>query len=498
MPITPSSKTNDWFDCFVYRVILIAFVFFLPRFASADISLPKIFSDHMVLQQTSEVTIWGKSSPSQEIEISFNEMMIETVADAEGNWRGIIETPAAGGPYDLEVKSKDGETKVIFTDVMVGEVWICSGQSNMEWPLTKSLNPETEIEDSKEFSNLRLFTVDHKATPESLEDFSKTKGWDVCSPDSVPNFSAVAYFFGRELKRELDVPIGLIHTSWGGTRCEAWISEQALEAQPTLTPLLEYWQENDDPTSRHRPSNLYNGMINPLKGIQFRGFIWYQGEANVGRGYQYQTLFPTLIADWRQQLSNPDAPFYFAQLAPYRYAKHPPEALPEIWDAQLKTWQSVPNTGMAVTNDIGNLKNIHPKNKQEVGRRLALWAIAETYETDKPVVPSGPVFESFEPIADSNKLELTFTYAEGLATVDDQPLGYFTVCGEDKVFVPANAEIVDDKIVVSADEVASPVAVRFAWSDTSVPNWVNGAGLPPSAFRTDDYPLLSQEVFHLD
>ena len=499
MQIPTSSKTNDWFTCIAFRAILLSVVFLWPRLVIADISLPKIFSDHMVLQQTSEVTIWGKASPSQEIEISFNEVTIESVADADGNWRGIIETPVAGGPYDLEVKSKDGETKVIFTDVMVGEVWICSGQSNMEWPITKSLNPDTEIDNSKEFSDLRLFTVKPNATPETLEDFSKTKGWDVCSPESVADFSAVAYFFARELKRELKVPVGLIHTSWGGTRCEAWISGKALQDQHSLAPLLQHWQEDDDPTSKHRPSSLYNGMIYPLKGVQFRGFIWYQGEANVGRGHQYQTLFPTLIADWREQLSNPEAPFYFAQLAPYRYTKHPPEALPEIWDAQLKTWQSVSNTGMAVTNDIGNLENIHPKNKQEVGRRLALWALAKTYENSiegDPIVPSGPVFDSLQPIAGSNKIELTFEYAEGLKVVGDQPLNCFTICGEDKVFVPAKAEIIDDKIFVFADEVASPVAVRFAWTDTSEPNLVNGAGLPPSAFRTDDYPLLSLEVTH--
>ena len=499
MQIPASNKTNDWLSCVAVRVILFAAIFLWPAIVAADISLPKIFSDHMVLQQSSNVAIWGKASPSQEIEISFNDVTVQAVADAEGNWRGTIETPVAGGPYELEVKSKDDDTKVIFTDVLVGEVWICSGQSNMEWPISKSLNPGTEIENAKEFSEIRLFTVNHNATPETLGDFSKTKGWDVCNPESVADFSAVAYFFARELKRELKVPVGLIHTSWGGTRCEAWISEQALKNQTELAPLLNHWKENDDPTSRHRPSSLFNGMIRPLKDVQFRGFLWYQGEANVGRGHQYQTLFPTLIKDWREQLSMPEAPFYFVQLAPHRYGKHPPEALAEIWGAQLKTWQTVPKTGMVVTTDIGNLENIHPKNKQEVGRRLALWAMADTYADlveGAPEPPSGPAYQSFEQINDSNKLILSFEYAEGLKSSDEQPLSCFTICGEDKVFVPAIAKVVDDKVIVYADEVALPVAVRFAWDDTSVPNLVSGSGLPASPFRTDDYPLLSREVTH--
>ena len=479
-------------QCFVFLSVLLLWA----TVGSADISLPKIFSDHMVLQQQSEVSVWGTAEPSQQIEISFNETTVSTTADSAGNWRGTITTPEAGGPYELEINAKDDETKVVFSDVMVGEVWICSGQSNMEWPLTKSLNPEIEIENAKEFSDLRLFTVNNNGTPEPLDDFAKTEGWNVCGPESVAEFSAVAYFFGRELKRELKVPIGLIHTSWGGTRCEAWVSAEGLNEQTALAPLLQHWKENDNPTSKNRPSNLYNAMIHPLKGVEFRGFLWYQGEANVGRGQQYQTLFPTLITDWRTQFEKPDAPFYFVQLAPFRYGKHPPEALPEIWDAQLKTMQSVENTGMAVTTDIGNLENIHPKNKQEVGRRLALWAVAKTYAEQVETAPvhSGPIFESAELI--KGKFALSFTFSEGLKSRDEQPLNCFSICGEDKKFLPATAKIVAGKVIVSSEEVTAPEAVRFGWDDTSVPNLINEAGLPASPFRTDDFPLLSEEATH--
>ena len=474
----------------------------LSSFALADISLPRIFSDHMVLQQKSAVKVWGSAEPGQEIEITFNEQSSLSTADADGNWNGVINTPAAGGPFELEIKATNAETKVVFTDVMVGEVWICSGQSNMEWPTSKALNPDGEIESSKKFPNIRLFSVGHNATPQPLDEFSKTEGWNIGNPESVADFSAVAYFFGRDLHENLDVPIGLIHTSWGGTRCEAWISRPGMDSIDELKPLLAHWDENDDPTNRHRPSNLFNGMIAPLKGFRFQGVIWYQGEANVGRGRQYHTLFPALIDNWRTELNNPDAPFLFVQLAPFRYGNQPIEALAEVWDAQRMTQRNVADTGMVVTTDIGNVGDIHPQNKQEVGRRLALWALGNTYQellaANSIAVPetfSGPLFKTHEKTEGTNEIVISFDHiGEGFEARGGGELTHFTICGEDQEFVPAKAEIEGDTIVVSADGIQEPTAVRFAWDDSSEPNLFNKFGLPASPFRTDEFPLLSDEV----
>ena len=467
----------------------------------ADISLPKIFSDHMVLQQNTSAPVWGTAEPAQKLVVTFNDIQVKIQADAGGRWSTLIKTPGAGGPFQLEIAAESGEPKVVFTDVLVGEVWVCSGQSNMEWPMTKVLNPETEIDMSKNFPNLRLFTVANNASPQPLEDFANVTPWSVCGPDSVKSFSGVAYFFGRELSKELDnIPIGLINSSWGGTRCEAWTARSALDEVELLAPLLRHWDENDEPTSQHRPANLFNAMIAPMTKFKIRGVIWYQGESNNGRGYQYATLFPTMIKNWRNAFNSGEFPVYFVQLAPFRYTDNPPGDLPEVWDAQLKTLNSVPNTGMVVTTDLGNISDIHPKNKQAVGRRLARIALAETYnhllpDDKKNIVDSGPIYESIS--TNGDRIRLTFKHvAAGLRNQDpnqdpDQELTCFTICGEDRKFYPAVASIEGDTVVVSSPEVKNPIAVRFGWTDTSQPNLFNSEGLPASPFRTDDFPLES-------
>lgn len=479
--------------------LAIVFASALSQQCVADITVPRIFSDHMVLQQNSQVEVWGNAEPDQALEISFNGQTVDVTASSDGKWSGVIGTPTAGGPYQLEIKAKKDQAKIVLNDVMVGEVWICSGQSNMEWPVSKSLSPESVIQNSKKFPNVRLFSASHSATPEPLDDFAKATGWNTCGPEFVANFSAVAYHFGQNLNENLDVPIGLIDSSWGGTRCEAWTPRSALEAEDELAPLLKHWDENDNPTSRHRPSNLFNGMIAPLKGVKFRGFIWYQGEANVGRGNQYAKLFPTMIENWRKELNNADAPFLFVQLAPYRYGNRAPEALAEVWDSQLKTLLNCSNTGMVVTTDIGDVKDIHPKNKKEVGRRLALWALAKTYRAeleakkiDVPQSYSGPIYQSMERIKDTNQIKISFEHVgESLVRRGGEELLHFSICGSDQKFVKAVAEIQDGSVVVFATEVEDPIAVRFGWSDSSEPNLFNAAGLPASPFRTDDFPLNS-------
>ena len=460
-----------------------------------DISLPKIFSDHMVLQRNAKTRISGAAEAGQKLVIKFAGKEIKVTADAKGNWSSMIQTGKAGGPYELEVADLKGGPKVMFSDIWVGEVWICSGQASMT--VSQALNSETEVNQSKNFPMLRLFTVGQFASVKPLNDFTKVTSWSVCSPETVKDFSATAYFFGREVSKDLsDVKIGLIDASWSGTVCEAWTSRDAMEKVAALEPMLKHSDENDEPTSPNRPANLYNGMISPMTDFPIRGVIWYQGEANNGRGHQYATLFPTLIHDWRKKFGTGDFPFYFVQLAPYRYKLESPESLAEVRDAQLKALKTVPNTGMVVTTDVGNIDDIDPKNKQSVGRRLALIALANVYKESlakgkKNLVYSGPTYESCKP--EENAIRINFTHAQGLRIRgDEELLTGFTICGEDHKFVPAEARIVGETVYVSSPEIKNPVAVRFAWNDTAQPNLINAGLLPASPFRTDDFPLPSK------
>lgn len=462
----------------------------------ADISLSKIFSDHMVLQRNAKILVSGTAEAGQKLAVKFAGKESSATADAMGNWNCVLQTGEAGGPYQLEVAAINGEPKVMFSNIWVGEVWLCSGQASMK--VSEALNSATEIDQSKNYPNLRIFTVGQFASIEPLNDFSKVTSWGVCSPETVKDFSATAYFFGRELSKELEgVKIGLIDASWGGTVCEAWTSRPALEKVEKLAPLLKHSDENVEPTSPNRPANLYNGMIEPLKGFPVRGVIWYQGEANNGRGDQYATLFPTLIQDWRQQFGLGEFPFYFVQLAPYRYKLESPESLAEIRDAQLKTLKSVPRTGMVVTTDIGDIEEIDPKNKQSVGRRLALIALADVYrenlpEDKKDLIFSGPIYRSMS--VDGPTIRITFDHAKGGLRIrnDEESLIGFKICGKDRKFVPAVAKINGETVEVSSPEVENPVAVRFGWEDTSQPNLINEGLLPASPFRTDDFPLQSE------
>lgn len=468
-----------------------------------DISISKIFTDHMVLQQNSLVKVTGTAEPGQKLQVKFAKQVSKITATDEGDWLATIRTPGPGGPFELEVSAEEGEPKIVMSNVMVGEVWVCAGH-NMELPVSKSLNAETEIELSKNFPQLRLFSVDHSASVVPLEDFAKVEPWRVCSPETVQEFSAAAYYFGRELSKGLkkedqpiEIPIGLIDCSWEWSVCEAWSSRASLESVKSLALLLKHWDENDElPTDKNRPGNLYNGMIAPMADFPIRGVIWYQGEANHGRGHQYATLFPTLISDWRRAFGNDKMPFYFVQLAPFRYQDESPQGLPEVWDAQLRTLKSVSNTGMVVTTDIGDTQEVHPKNKQEVGRRLSLIALSDCYldpesKPEKPIVGSGPIYSSMS--ANKERIRIVFKHANGLSVRNkDETPSCFLICGEDRKFYPAEAIIDGEMVEVRSENVSNPVAVRYVWDDSAEPNLVNGAGLPASPFRTDDFPLQSE------
>lgn len=454
-----------------------------------DVRLPKVFGDGMVLQQQTQAPVWGWADADEEVTVSLGDAKGTAKAGADGKWLVKLQTPAAGGPHVLTVK---GKNEVALKDVYVGEVWICSGQSNMEWTVAASLNPAEEAANAK-FPQIRMIKVDHMATDKPQDDIP-TQGWKECTPENAPHFSAVGYFFARHLHNELKVPVGMINTSWGGTICEAWTSPEALAAVPELKPIVDRPVAIDPakPPAQQNPNQrsvLYNGMLKPLVPFAIRGAIWYQGESNVGRAVQYRTLFPTMIADWRKQWGQGDFPFLFVQLAPFKYGE-PHLALAELWDAQVKTL-SVPNTGMAVTWDIGDVQDIHPKNKQDVGKRLALWALANTYGKSD-VIYSGPLYESMA--VEGSKVRIKFKHAAGgLASKENKPLTHFQIAGEDQKFVDAQATIDGETVVVESPQVSAPKAVRFAWHGLAEPNLFNKAGLPASPFRTDDWKLTTAD-----
>jgi len=493
-----------------------------PVATHADVRLPKALGDHMVVQQKTPARIWGWADAGEKVAVVFAGNQATAVAGEDGAWQTTIKPPAAGGPYTLVI---EGKNRIELKDVLVGEVWICSGQSNMAWTVARSDNPQKEIA-AASHPQIRLLTVNRKTARTPQADLLSASDWELCSPETVKDFSAAGYFFGRKLQQELNVPVGLVNTSWGGTRAEAWTSTSMLKSKPVLAPLLSTWKSRTEAydaataktryeaalkrwqvaankakaagkrvprrpqlqgppaDDRHHPANLYNAMIHPLTPMSIRGAIWYQGEANVGRADQYRPLFASMIQDWRNQWKQGDFPFLFAQLAPFRYGNHHPEFEAELWDSQFKTL-SLPATGMAVITDIGNIKNIHPTNKQEVGRRLALWALGTTY--GKELVYSGPLYKSME--VEGGKVRLSFSHTGGGLVAKDGKLTHFTIAGADKKFVPAAAEIDGGQVVVSSDKVKQPVAVRFGWTDTAEPNFFNKAGLPASPFRTDSFKL---------
>jgi sialate O-acetylesterase len=461
-----------------FVVCLLAAIFAAP--ASAELTLPHVFSDHMVLQRDGDVPVWGWADPESEVHVALDGKTVQTTAGEDGKWQVSLAGHAAGGPYTLVVESGDDRLEVI--DVYFGEVWVASGQSNMQWSVRQSANADEEIS-AAQFPVIRMFSVPREPAAEPQDD---TDGkWEVASPETVASFSAVGYYFARTLHRELDVPVGILHTSWGGTLAEAWTSREALEGNEDFQAILDRVEQTRD--HQHRAAHLYNGMVAPLMGYGIRGAIWYQGESNVGRAEQYASLFPAMIRDWRSRWGQGDFPFYFVQLAPFRYGNADPELLAELWDAQVKTLRNVPNTGMVVTTDIATTGDIHPPNKQDVGKRLALWALANVYG-EEGIVHSGPIYKGHE--VQGNQIRIEFDHvADGLEARGDGELSHFTIAGEDQKFVPAKAEIDGDAIVVSSDAVDKPVAVRFAWTDTAEPNLVNSSGLPASPFRTDDWEL---------
>jgi sialate O-acetylesterase len=463
----------------------------LPVAARADVKLHPLFCDGMVLQQDTECPIWGTADPGEMVGIAVKYGKSgggsSTTADKDGRWQLKLPRTEVGGPYTIAVQ---GKNTITLKDVYVGEVWVASGQSNMEWSVNAAAGAD-EAKKNAGNAKLRLFTVkktvaDKPLTTVPVDNYNGK--WLEANASTIGPFSAVGYYFGRDLQKDLDVPVGIIHTSWGGTVAEAWASKEALAANSDLKRLIPAEIKVPGPRERPNPNQgtcLYNGMIHPLLPFPVKGAIWYQGESNAGRAAEYRTLFPTMIESWRTAWNNRDMPFLFVQLAPYApQGEQPDPDWARLRDAQLATTRKLKNTAMAVITDVGEIKDIHPKKKEPVGHRLAL--AAEVIAYGKKIEHSGPVYDKMT--VDGNKAVLTFTHLGGGLEAKDGALTGFTVAGEDKVFHAAEAEIKGDTIVVSSKDVAKPVAVRFGWANYPTVNLWNKAGLPASPFRTDDWP----------
>ncbi|RYD36268.1 MAG: sialate O-acetylesterase [Verrucomicrobiaceae bacterium] len=488
---------------------------------SAEVRLPPVFSSHMVLQRDKTVPVWGQADAGEKVAVSIGGQTQETTAGTDGKWMvKLAPMPANAVPQTLEVR---GGNKIELTDVLIGEVWLGSGQSNMEWPVKAAVNGAAETETAK-FPTIRLLNVPKTTVSQPVTTLNAA--WTECTPQTAAGFSAVLFFMGRELNRELNVPVGLINSSWGGSRIEPWTPLEGFALVPsqrdnvrairaTIPGTGEYnnsmsaWLGNVEQWARDARAGLqknqpvpaipeqpgpppqgsqglvglYNGMIHPLVPYAIRGAVWYQGESNNGEGMGYLDRKKALIGGWRQVWGQGDFPFYTVQLAPYNYGNgRENTSLAEIWEAQNATLTEIPNTGLVVTNDISNLADIHPTNKQEVGRRLALTALAKEYGRAN-LVYSGPLFAG--KAVEGGKIRVKFSHTgSGLASRDGKPLDWFEIAGEDGKFVPAEAVIDGTDVMVSSAQVPQPVKVRLAWSQLGTPNLMNKEGLPASAFRS--------------
>ena len=449
-----------------------------------------LFSDDMILQRESQVPIWGLASPNEKVTIlsSWNNRTASTKADNQGNWIVKIETPLAGGPYEINISS--GDSVLNYSNVLIGEVWIASGQSNMQMALygggKEPVFGSIDMIAQANNSNIRLFTVRHRSSETPKKDLNGK--WLVSSPSNVSGFSAVAYSFANYLNKVLDIPIGIIHSSWGGSPAEAWTDQKTLNK---IFEKSEIRNRHKDKAIHHNPSGLFNAMINPLIPFKIRGAIWYQGESNVGRANNYTKLMNNMIDGWRSQWNQGSFPFYFVQIAPNgSLGKTNKSSQAYLREAQLMTMLQTENTGMAVTLDIGSEYTVHPPEKILVGKRLAYWALAKDYNLGG-ISFSGPVYKSLDIKGD--KVIVNFDYAQNGITSYNKPIVGFEIAGSNKVFYKANAKVIRgygsnrSKLEVSSDSVNNPEAVRYGWKNFLKGNLYNTQGLPASSFRSDSW-----------
>ncbi|SIS49028.1 sialate O-acetylesterase [Zobellia uliginosa] len=487
-----------------------------------QIKVAHIFGSHMVLQRNQNNPIWGTASVGEKITISFAGSSYQTVADKNGDWRVKLDALKAGGPYSLTVQ---GKNKITFEDILIGEVWICTGQSNMQWSVENSNDAEIEVL-SADYPEIRLFSIPLVGSPEKQSEI-KDSTWVACSPKTIPKFSAAGYFFGRKLHKALNVPIGLINASWGASSLETWIPREAIEENYEHPEFLKDWDwrvsvftdqmlndytkeykaweaagkpgqkmrpPRDIRTAQNRPGNGFNGVINPVIGYGIKGVIWCQGEGNLGRGHQYSKLFPILINSWRKRWKQGDFPFYWIQIASMKEKDTKPttSSWAQLREGQSKTL-SLPNTGEVVSMDLGERNNIHYRNKQTIGNRLARLALDQAYGYD--IEGQTPRYRTMK-IKD-NKIVISFSHIDkGLYTFNSNTVKGFSIAGVDQKFVWAEATIIGkDKVEVYSDKIEKPVAVRYAWADMPVANLYDKNDLPVACFRTDTWPVSSEDNY---
>jgi sialate O-acetylesterase len=490
----------------------ILFAALLTATAHADVQLPKLFSSHMVLQRDMPIHLWGNAAPAEQVSVSFHSTSATTTTDTTGRWSLYLPAQPAGGPFPLTIQ---GANTITLDDILLGDLWLASGQSNMEMPLA-GFNPTTLIKDGDKeiaaanYPQIRLLHVEKDSSDFPLADAKAVTGWSLCTPDFARNISAVGYFFSRALYQKEQVAIGLIDSTWGGTPAEAWTSLDALGADAALMPVFsaraarmdqqannlhmnqldaEAKAAGKSPSTRSwgpdpnswRPAGLYNAMIAPFTPLPIRGVIWYQGESNTAPQYVnlYSRLFPAMIQDWRTQWHQADLPFLFVQLSAYSANSNDNWGI--LRDAQRRTLH-LANTGMAVSIDVGDEHNIHPANKQAVGDRLALLARSIAYK--ESLVASGPLFRYAYP--EKGTMHVWFDNAAGLKTSSGAPQG-FEIAGNDGVFAPAAATVSGDSLTVSSPTVSAPRYVRYAWANYPAANLYNAVGLPAAPFTT--YPV---------
>ncbi len=513
------------------KSLAIIFLFSFSLSLKAEISLPAIFGSNMVMQRDHANPVWGWADKGEKITVTIAGQIHETIAKTDGSWRVTLNPmKASTNPLTLSIK---GDNEVEFKNVLIGEVWLCSGQSNMGMSVNRADDADLEIMTAN-YPKLRIISIPPVGTQEVQKNFSGQ--WEALTPTSAQNFSAVGYFFGRQIHQSLNVPVGLIDNAWGGSACEAWIRRDLLQKHSAAQPYMEAWRKTEnefDPsaaltqyekrlaqwkesakklraekkslpkpprkprnplTGQHRPANLYNGVLKPIIGYGIRGAIWYQGENNSSRAKAYRSVFPLMIQNWRDDWGQGDFPFYWAQLADFRAENSAPEddTWPELREAQTLTLDKLSNVGQAVIIDVGEGRDIHPRNKQVVGRRLARLALAKDYGMKIP--HESPRFKSME--IQDNKAIISFEHVTGgLYSFDsNDPLG-FAICGQDKKFVWAEARIKGKhQIEVWAESIKSPVAVRYAWANNPKCNLYDRDGsvtLPVTPFRTDDFPMVT-------
>jgi sialate O-acetylesterase len=477
--------------------------------ARADVKLPALISDGMVLQQGMVTPLWGWADEGETVTVEFQKQRLTATAK-DGKWMVRLRPLKVGGPFTLTIS---GNNRIELKNVLVGEVWICSGQSNMQWQLKQTDNAEAEIADAK-YPMIRLFTAPRLEVDAPVTDVAA--GWKECSPETVAGFSAVGYYFGRDLHKARNVPIGLINNAVGGSPAESWMSSGALKADADYKQFFDEYprrmEQYEGALARHKeesekakaegkptprapgkpwmPAGLYNGMLAPLAPYAIKGAIWYQGESNATRAHQYRRLFPAMIRNWRETWGQGDFPFLFVQLAAFGPNSQTlgESDWAELREAQLMTLSTSPSTGMAVAIDVGTYDDIHPRNKQPVGSRLSLAARAVAY--GEKLVYSGPIYQSMK--IEGDKAILSFKHAGGGLESRGGELKGFLIAGEDRVWREAKAEIKGDRVIVTSADVAKPVAVRYGWAKYPTCNLYNKEGFPASPFRTDGWPGVTQ------